>query len=498
MKVLVACEESQAVTKEFRRLGHEAYSCDIIECSGGHPEWHIQADVLPLLNGRCEFETADGQTHIVDGKWDMIIGFPPCTYLSNAGACRLYPKKGQLDLERYKKGMEAKEFFLKIYNADCPRIALENPVSSKVFEMPPHTQEIQPYHFGHPCTKKTRLWLKGLPLLIHTDVVEPLAPYVPSGTGRKRADKYGTAKRGNDSLERSKTFAGIAKAMAEQWAGENKEKQEREENEMELKMNSYNLPEAVSFNYEELKTELQAKVSMYETLQYTDTQIQEAKKDKANLNKLKKALNDERIRLQKEYMQPFNDFKAKIDELISIIDTPVALIDKQVKEYDEIKKQEKKAEIQDHFDKIAFPAWVQFEMIFNERWLNSSVSMKSVQTEIEEICTKIEADLATLENLPEFAFESKEAYKTTLDLQKSIQEGARLAEIQKRKKAQEEEAARRKSEEEFAKYMNPPVEPKVEAPRTWIGFKANLTTEDALALREFFEARKIEYEAIAI
>ena len=144
MKVFVACEESQAVTIELRKLGHEAYSCDIIECSGGHPEWHIKGDALPLLNGDCEFMTMDGEHHRVEGKWDMIIAFPPCTYLSNAGACRLYPKKGQLDMERYQKGLEAKEFFLKFLNADCPRIAVENPVSSSVFEMPKHTQEIQP------------------------------------------------------------------------------------------------------------------------------------------------------------------------------------------------------------------------------------------------------------------------------------------------------------------------------------------------------------------
>ncbi len=508
MKVLVACEESQAVTKELRRLGHEAYSCDIIECSGGHPEWHIQQDVLPLLNGHCFFKTCDGLSHFLDAKWDMIIGFPPCTYLSNAGACRLYPKKGQLDMERYKKGMEAKEFFLKIFNADCPRIALENPVSSKVFEMPPHTQEIQPYHFGHPCTKKTRLWLKGLPPLIHTDVVEPLAPYVPSGTGRKRADKYGTAKRGNDSLERSKTFSGIAKAMAEQWGGNIK--QEREETEMELQIKPFSIPEVIEGNFEELKQEIARKSSDYETLVYTDEQIPEAKQDRANLNKLVKVLDDERKRIKKECLKPYENVEPKFKELEGIVNRAITNIDGQVKGHEEKKKSEKKEAIQDHFSKIAFPYWVKFEMIFNERWLNSSVSMKSVQTEIEEICAKIEADLATLENLPEFAFEAKETYKTTLDLQKSIQEGARLAEIQKRKREQEEEAARRKSEEEFAKYMNPPVEePKTETPellqkdfqvpkRTWIGFKANLTIEEAHQLKNFFECRGIEFEPIAI
>lgn len=201
MRVLVACEESQAVTKEFRRLGHEAYSCDVVPCSGGHPEWHLQQDVLPLLNEH----------------WDMIIAFPPCTYLSNAGACRLYPQKGVLDVERYKKGLEAKEFFLKILNANCPRIAVENPVSSRIFEMPQHSQEIQPYMFGHPYTKKTRLWLKGLPNLVPTDLVAPISPYCPSGTGRKKRDKYGAAKRGEDAKNRAKTFPGVARAMAEQW-----------------------------------------------------------------------------------------------------------------------------------------------------------------------------------------------------------------------------------------------------------------------------------------
>lgn len=201
MKILVACEESQAVTKEFRKLGHEAYSCDIEPCSGGYPEWHLQTDVTELLKI----------------KWDMIIAFPPCTYLSNAGACRLYPQKGVLNEERYQKGLKAKEFFMQFLNADCPRIAIENPVSSTVFNMPKHTQEIQPYQFGHPFTKKTRLWLKGLTLLESTDLVEPIGPYVPAGTGRKDRSKYGAAKRGEDAKNRAKTFEGIAKAMAEQW-----------------------------------------------------------------------------------------------------------------------------------------------------------------------------------------------------------------------------------------------------------------------------------------
>lgn len=219
MKVLVACEESQAVTIELRKLGHEAYSCDIIPCSGGHPEWHIQSDVIPLINGDCAFFTDDGASHYQFGTWDMIIAFPPCTYLSNAGACRLYPHKGQIDPVRYQKGLEGKAFFMQFYNADCPKIAIENPVSSSVFQMPPHSQEIQPYEFGHPYTKKTRLWLKGLPKLEPTEIVKPTGPFIPAGTGRKDKSKYGVKGCAHESTPRSKTFSGIARAMAEQWGG---------------------------------------------------------------------------------------------------------------------------------------------------------------------------------------------------------------------------------------------------------------------------------------
>lgn len=215
MKILVACEESQRVCIAFRERGHEAYSCDIQEPSGGHPEWHIHGDALKALKGGTII-TMDGLSHDI-GKWDMLIAHPPCTYLSNAGACRLYPKKGQLNQERYNKGLEAKEFFMNFLNADCTKICVENPVSSSIFAMPPHSQEIQPYQFGHPYTKKTRIWLKGLPTLLPTEIVTPVGPYVPSVTGRKDRTRYGAAKRGEDAKNRSKTFPGIAKAMAEQW-----------------------------------------------------------------------------------------------------------------------------------------------------------------------------------------------------------------------------------------------------------------------------------------
>lgn len=173
MNVLVACEESQAVCKAFREKGHEAYSCDILPCSGGHPEWHIQGDALEVLNGRCDFETADGSTHNIDGRWDLIIAHPPCTYLTNAGARWLYAG-GQLNQERYKKGLEAKEFFINFLNADCERIAVENPVPSCVYGLPQYSQTVQPYEHGHPNTKKTCLWLKGLDKLKPTNIAEPV------------------------------------------------------------------------------------------------------------------------------------------------------------------------------------------------------------------------------------------------------------------------------------------------------------------------------------
>ena len=217
MNVLIACEESQQVCTAFREKGHNAYSCDIVPCSGGHPEWHIQADAVPLINGGCTFRTMDGQTHTVDGQWDMLIAHPPCTCLTNAGAVRMRVK-GEIVPERYKKAMEAKEFFLKFLNADCQRIAVENPTPMRLVGLPPYTQAIQPYWFGHPYSKRTCLWLVNLPLLKPTRIVSHHEPYVNGGC----KDAHGNYRRfqgrnERDPKTRSKTFPGIAQAMAEQW-----------------------------------------------------------------------------------------------------------------------------------------------------------------------------------------------------------------------------------------------------------------------------------------
>ena len=190
MKILVACEESQAVTIELRRLGHETYSCDIEPCSGGHPEWHLQVDALELLKM----------------KWDMILAFPPCTHLAVSGA-RYFEQK-----RKDGRQQAAIDFFMRFANSDCPRIAIENPVGimSTVWRKP--DQIIQPWQFGHGETKKTCLWLKGLPPLIPTEIVE----------GREqRIWKMPPSE--DRAKNRAKTFPGIARAMAEQWAGDIRE-----------------------------------------------------------------------------------------------------------------------------------------------------------------------------------------------------------------------------------------------------------------------------------
>lgn len=227
MKILVACEESQRVCISFREKGHEAYSCDILDCSGGHPEWHIKADVLPLLNGNTTFLTADGQKHSIDSKWDMILAFPPCTHLAVSGASSFAKKRED---GRQREGIE---FFCHFLTVDCDKVVIENPVNvisgdycvkwfpdiAKEYGLPHKpTQYIQPYEHGEPTRKKTGLWLKGLPKLKPTNIVEPeLVTYV-NKNGEIRTDtKWHQATGKGDGKERSKTYWGIAKAMADQW-----------------------------------------------------------------------------------------------------------------------------------------------------------------------------------------------------------------------------------------------------------------------------------------
>lgn len=207
MKVLVACEESQRVCAAFREKGHEAYSCDIIPCSGGHPEWHINEDVLQVIRGGTVM-TMDGKAHDI-GKWDMMIAHPPCTYISNAGARFLYPNH-VLNEERIRKGIAATHFFIRLLYANIDKICVENPTPSSVYMLPKPTQTIQPWMFGHPVQKRTCLWLKGLPKLTPTQVCDERESSKIAGNWFNRGGK-------DRQANRSKTFPGIARAMAEQW-----------------------------------------------------------------------------------------------------------------------------------------------------------------------------------------------------------------------------------------------------------------------------------------
>lgn len=224
MNILVACEESQAVTIELRELGHNAFSCDILECSGGHPEWHIKQDVLSLLNPNEDnciiFKTMDNVVHVILGRWDMIIAFPPCTYLTVTGNRWFNVEKyGEKALERIKLREEAHDFFMMFANADCDRVAIENPVGYMNSHYRKPDQIIQPYQFGDPYEKKTCLWLKGLPKLQSTNVVEP-PPRQQLKSGKSMPEWYSNTPKKNRARIRSKTFPGIAKAMAIQWTKE--------------------------------------------------------------------------------------------------------------------------------------------------------------------------------------------------------------------------------------------------------------------------------------
>jgi len=199
-RVLVACEESQVVCKAFRALGIDAFSCDLQECSGGHPEWHIQGNAI---------------VEAYSGKYDLMIAHPPCTYLSKAGARWLYPG-GKLDAIRYEKGIYAKAFFEAMLNAPIKHIAVENPTPMKIFKLPPHSQIIEPYAYGHEYSKRTLLWLKNLPLLEAKPMNEKYTPYLPSNTGGGKRGQKATF-RSITQKESSKTFEGVARAMSEQW-----------------------------------------------------------------------------------------------------------------------------------------------------------------------------------------------------------------------------------------------------------------------------------------
>lgn len=276
---------------------------------------------------------------------------------------------------------------------------------------------------------------------------------------------------------------------------------------MELKVNELVVPEKIKWNYEELKKELTEKTELYASVVYTDETIKQAKADRAKLNALKTALNSERIRMEREYMTPFNEFKAQVAEIIGIIDKPVKAIDAQIKDFEKREQDEKRAKIIELFDGIQNkPEWLKIEQLWDPRWLNKSTTFRMIEENILGWLNRIETELATIETLAEGSFEAEAEYKRTLDMGGAIAEGQKQARIQ-----------REKAEAEKAKAPEVPEPPKEESPlpwddvkegkpedvftappddgRIWVHFAARLNVDEALALNRFMRENGIEFKA---
>lgn len=286
---------------------------------------------------------------------------------------------------------------------------------------------------------------------------------------------------------------------------------------MELRIEKLTLPEVINFNFSELKQEITNVTANYANLVYDEGQMREAKKDVAALRKFTKALSDERIRVKKEILKPYDAFEAKVKELTGIVDSAIDNIDSQIKGAEEKRKKEKAQKIEEHWfevlaaDKV--PEGVEYRRIFEDRWLNASVSLKTACDEMDARLEQIASELATLANLPEFGFECIEVYKNTLNLTTALNEGRRLSEMAKRaeearRAAEEAKAAKAKQQEEqlpsqisftdhksFEECMNPP-EAEEKPQMQWVAFRALLSAEDAAALRDFFQMRDIRFEPI--
>lgn len=269
----------------------------------------------------------------------------------------------------------------------------------------------------------------------------------------------------------------------------------------EFKIIQQSAPGAIAFNYEELKAEITEKAKVYETLVYTEENIGDAKADRANLNKLKTALNDERKNREKEFMKPFEEFKKQVNEIIAIIDKPVTIIDKQVKEFEENEKAKKREKIGQIWEETNKPQWMGLAQIWNDKWLNKSFTEKAIREEIDQALKKVEEDLTAIGSFQSFSFEAMETYKNTLDLGKALAEGQRLADLQKRKE-EAEEKARAKAAEQMLKvpYQQTeepqPVGAEEQPTGQWVKFEVYLTTVKALALREFLKEQGIEFRPI--
>ena len=290
---------------------------------------------------------------------------------------------------------------------------------------------------------------------------------------------------------------------------------------MELRIVPYQIPEKIEFNYEEIIQEMKPTVNEKASIYYSDEDIPVAKKDRAKFNAFKKAINDERIRMKKEYMKPFEEFEAKVKDINALADKAVIAIDKQIKEYEDNQKREKLDKIKALWTQMAVPEGLTIDKVYEERMLNTSFSMKKVETCFELAIGKFKRDMATLAALPEFGFEAQQVYISTFDINKALAEGQRMAQIQRQKAEYEAEQARRKAEEEAKKvaeqapvevvtaeeiaqskqeYIEAASANGVHVPKApekqWVAFQALLTTEQAMELKKFFDDRAIEFKAI--
>lgn len=290
---------------------------------------------------------------------------------------------------------------------------------------------------------------------------------------------------------------------------------------MELRIVPYKIPEKIEFNYEEIIQEMEPIVNEKASIYYSDKDIPVAKKDRTKFNTFKKILNDERIRMKKEYMKPFEEFEAKVKDINALADKAVTSIDKQIKEYEDNQKREKLDKIKALWTQMAVPEGLTMDKVYEERMLNTSFSMKKVETCFELAICKFIRDMDTLAALPEYGFEAQQVYISTFDINKALAEGQRMAQIQRQKAQYEAEQERRKAEEEAKKASEQvPVEVVTaeqialskqeyidaasangihvmyDPAKQWVGFKALLSTEDALALRDFFKSRNIQFKAV--
>lgn len=278
---------------------------------------------------------------------------------------------------------------------------------------------------------------------------------------------------------------------------------------MELKIKEIAFPEVISFNFEELKTEITKKADLYKNMVYTDETVKEAKADKAKLNKFINALEDKRKEVKRQCLQPYEVFERQIKELVAIVDEPVRLIDSHIKDFEDRKKAEKLETIKEYWDDVERPEWLTCNQIFDKRWLNATVSLNKVYEAIQERLAKINVDIETIDKLPEFSFEALEVYKQTLDLSQAISEGQRLADIQKRKEQQARQAEQKADAVQEPENALPDEGAQVEKIcdvnmpssmddelRSWIKFEALLSVQEAKDLGNYFKSRGIKIRAI--